>query len=206
MGANGPANETVGGSVLSLRSPHLCTCSSHSALTLLLCSSYPNRGYLREGVRLIGSSHHLYPTLIFYRRDLVNVKVMPAVTSVEKAKRVRRRQSRLNINDALSSMVDVHDVAYWSQWRLAIHGVCAQFEAAAQVEVDAWSRERVDHVSISRQQALSSEIRHLEAQLGKHTSMNAKLEAASFENANALAKTESARVTAAAAVTRLQVG
>ncbi|CAN0293993.1 unnamed protein product [Pylaiella littoralis] len=129
---------------------------------------------------------------------------MPAVTSVEKAKRVRRRQSRLNINDALSSMVDVHDVAYWSQWRLAIHGVCAQFEAAAQVEVDAWSRERVDHVSISRQQALSSEIRHLEAQLGKHTSMNAKLEAASFENAEALAKTESARVTAAAVVTRLQ--
>lgn len=127
-------------------------------------------------------------------------------SSVEKPKRIRRRQSRLNTDDALSmSMVDVHDVAYWSQWRLAIHEVCTRFEAAAQVEAETWSRERLDHVSISRQQALSSEVRHLEAQLGKHTSMNAKLEAALFENAEALAKTESARASAATAVTRLQV-
>lgn len=49
-------------------------------------------------------------------------------------------------------------------------------------------------------------MRHLEAQLGKHTSMNAKLRAALFENAEALAKTEAARASAATAVTRLQVG
>lgn len=128
------------------------------------------------------------------------------VTSVEKAKRMRRRQSRLNTNIDALNMFDVHDVAYWSQWRLAIHGVCARFEAVAQVEADAWSRERLDHVSISRQQALSREVRHLEAQLGKHTSMNAKLESALFENAEVLAKTESARANAAAAVARLQVG
>lgn len=102
-------------------------------------------------------------------------------------------------------MVDVHDLAYWSQWRLAIHGVCARFEAVGKVEADAWSRERVDHVSISKEQALSSEVRHLEAQLGRHTSMNAKLEAALSENAEALVKAESARVAAAAAVCRLQV-
>ncbi|CAM9982948.1 unnamed protein product [Ectocarpus sp. 13 AM-2016] len=104
----------------------------------------------------------------------------------------------------LLSIVDTHDIAYWSQWRLAIHGVCARFEAAAQVEADAWSRERLDHVSISRQQALSSEVRHLETQLGKHTSMNAKLEVALCENAEALATAESARIAAAAAVSRLQ--
>lgn len=125
---------------------------------------------------------------------------------LKNGKRRGRVQSRIG-GDALS-VVDVHDLAYWSQWRLAIHGVCARFEAAAQVEADAWSRERldhVDHVSISKQQALSSEVRHLEAQLGRHTSMNAKLEAALSENAEALAKAESARLVAAATVYRLQV-
>lgn len=124
-----------------------------------------------------------------------------------KRQRGRVRQSRPR-GDALSA-VDVHDLAYWGQWRLAIHGVCAQFEAAAQVEADAWSRrERLDHVhhaSIAKEQALSSEVRHLEAQLGRHTSMNAKLEAALSENAEALVKAESARAAAAAAVCRLQV-
>lgn len=118
-------------------------------------------------------------------------------------RRGHRVQSRLGRN-ALS-VLDVHDIAYWSQWRIAIDGVCARFEAVAQVDADAWSRERLDHVSISKQQALSSEVRHLEAQLGRHTSMNAKLEAALSENAEALAKAESARVAAAAAVCRLQV-
>lgn len=122
---------------------------------------------------------------------------------LKNGKRRGREQSRLR-GDALS-IVHVHDLAYWSQWRLAIHGVCARFEAAAQVEADAWSRERVDHVSISKEQALNSEVRHLEAQLGRHTSMNAKLEAALSENAEALAKAESARVAAAATVCRLQV-
>ena len=113
-------------------------------------------------------------------------------------------QSRVR-GDALN-VVDVHDLAYWGQWRLAIHGVCARFEAAAQVEADAWSRrERLDHASISKEQALSTEVRHLEVQLGRHTSMNAKLEAALSENAEALVKAESARMAAAAAVRRLQV-
>lgn len=122
-------------------------------------------------------------------------------------RRGRLQQSRLR-GDTLS-VLDVHDLAYWSQWRLAIHGVCARFEAAAQVEVgaDAWfRRERVDHVSISRQQELSSEVRHLEAHLGRHTSMNAKLEAALSENTEALAQAESARKVAEAALSRLQVG
>lgn len=117
----------------------------------------------------------------------------------------QQQQRRCPKGGRLLSIVDTHDIAYWSQWRLAIHGVCARFEAAAQIEADAWSRERLDHVSISRQQALSSEVRHLETQLGKHTSLNAKLEAALCENAEALATAASARIAAAAAVSRLQV-
>ncbi|CAM9554076.1 unnamed protein product [Ectocarpus sp. 6 AP-2014] len=121
------------------------------------------------------------------------------------AQRQRQQQHRRCAKGSkLLNIVDTHDIAYWSQWRLAIHGVCARFEAVAQVEADAWSRERLDHVSISRQQALSSEVRHLETQLGKHTSMNAKLEAALCENADALATAESTRIAAAATVSRLQ--
>lgn len=119
------------------------------------------------------------------------------------AKSQRRGPPSQSRHDALS-IVDVHDLAYWSQWRLAIHGVCARFEAVAQIE-DSWPRERLDHASIAKHQALSSEIRHLEVQLGRHTSINAKLEAALCENADALAKAESARVAAAASVSRLQV-
>lgn len=107
--------------------------------------------------------------------------------------------------DRVLSALEVHDLAYWCQWRLAILHVSARFEAATHVESDTWCREQLEQVSISQQAALSSEVRHLESQLGKYTSMNAKLEAALSVNAEALGKTESARVAATATVSRLQV-
>lgn len=107
--------------------------------------------------------------------------------------------------DRVFNVLELHDLAYWCQWRLAILHVSARFEAAAQVESDTWCREQLDQVSISQQAALSSEVRHLESQLGKHMSMNAKLEAALSASAEALGKTESARVAATTAVSRLQV-
>lgn len=107
--------------------------------------------------------------------------------------------------DRVLNALEIHNLAYWCQWRLAILHVSARFEAAAQVESDIWCREQLEQVSISQQAALSSEVRHLESQLGKYTSMNAKLEAALAVNAEALGKTESARVAATATVSRLQV-
>lgn len=132
------------------------------------------------------------------------------VKNVKRRPRPHRHQfhARAKVGGGIS-IVDTHDIAYWSQWRLAIHEVCSRFEEAAQVEVEERSIERPDHDDIARQQACSKglrrEVRHLETQLGKRTSMNAKLEAALCDNAEALTKAESARVAAAAAVSRLQV-
>lgn len=120
-------------------------------------------------------------------------------------KRVRRCALIAASSSKVLNVAEVHDLAYWCQWRLAILQVSARFEAAAQGESDTWCREQLDLVSISQQAALSTEVRHLESQLGKHTSMNAKLEAALSASAEALGKTESARVAATAAVSRLQV-
>lgn len=120
-------------------------------------------------------------------------------------KRGRSFRSTTATADRTLSFVDMHDLAYWCQWRLAMRGVCARFEAEAHVEAEAWSRERRDEASISRQAALSEEVRHLESQLGKHTSMNAKLGAALSEKAQALASVEAERIAAVAAVERLQV-
>lgn len=121
------------------------------------------------------------------------------------AKRVHSLAKCEGATSRALSIADVHDLAYWCQWRLAIHGVCARFDAAAQVDADAWSRERLDKVGIERQAALSSEVHHLESQLGRQTSMNAKLETALSENAEALARVDSARTVAVAAAGRLKV-
>lgn len=102
------------------------------------------------------------------------------------------------------NLADVHDLAYWGQWRLAVHGVCAQFDAAVHTETDC-AREQEDHANIARHAALSDEIRHLERQLGRHASVNSKLEASFCENRQALVKAESARVAAVASADRLQV-
>lgn len=103
------------------------------------------------------------------------------------------------------SLVDMHDLAYWCQWRLAIHTVCARFDVEEQSESNGWAREKLDQVNLSRQAALCEEVRHLQSQLGKHTSINGKLEAVLAENAQALAKMELARVASDAAASRLQV-
>lgn len=130
------------------------------------------------------------------------------VKNVKRRPRQHRCQARAKVGVGIS-IVDTHDIAYWSQWRLAIHEVCARFEEISQEEADKRCTEQLDRDSIARQQAcnqaLSREVRHLETQLGKHTSMNAKLEAALCDNAEALVKAESARAAAAAAVSRLQV-
>ncbi|CAM9157154.1 unnamed protein product [Hapterophycus canaliculatus] len=135
-----------------------------------------------------------------------------AATVVKNVKRRPRRHqhqchTRAKVGAGIS-IVDVHDIAYWSQWRVAIHEVCARFEGVAQVETEERSTEGLDYAGIPVQQAccraFRREVRHLETQLGKHTSMNAKLEAALCENAEALKKAESARVAAVASVSRLQ--
>lgn len=153
------------------------------------------------------SSEVANPCTYYVRRDSAERRVHEGMLKNGKRSRAAQGHVQSRVHADALSVVDVHDLAYWSQWRLAIHGVCARFEAAAQVEAGAWSRERLDHASvcISKEVALNSEVRHLEAQLGRHTSMNAKLEAALSENAEALVKAESARLSAAAAISRLQV-
>lgn len=122
-----------------------------------------------------------------------------------KGKRVRSFDTTAIPADRCLNLVGMHDIAYWCQWRLAIHTVCARFDVAVQSESNGWVRDRLDQVSLSQQAALCAEVRHLQSQLGKHTSINAKLETALAKNAEALAKTESMRVASDSSASRLQV-
>lgn len=108
-------------------------------------------------------------------------------------------------SDSATIIADAHEIAYWYQWRIAIHEVCIRFEATARIEAESWSRERLDQIAISTQASLRAEVKHLESQLGKFASLNAKLEAALSEKANDLAKTDTARAAAVTAACNLQV-
>lgn len=122
-------------------------------------------------------------------------------------KRARPRSKAFGRNrnaDVLLS--NFHDLAYWCQWRLAIRGACAEFDAAGEVEAEAWSRERREEIGIAAQAKLCSEVRHLEAQLGRLTSMNAKLDAALLEKGEELLKLQEDSISSSAAIVRLQVG
>lgn len=123
-------------------------------------------------------------------------------TLVKKGKRPRPFRPTANMDTVI---YNVHELAYWCQWRLAISGACAGFDAAGEAETDAWSREWRDEISVASQAKLCSEVRHLEAQLGRLTSVNAKLEAALLEKEEDLIKLEKSSVAARAAVGRLQV-
>lgn len=124
---------------------------------------------------------------------------------VTTAKGKRARPFPTTYTHADRALVNIHQLAYWGQWRLAIHGVCARFDTKSEVETDGWSRLRRDEISIAKQTALCAEVRHLEAQLGRHTSINAKLEALLSERGEALSGLETERVKAIATVDRLQV-
>lgn len=108
-------------------------------------------------------------------------------------------------SNSAATIADAHEVAYWYQWRIAIHEVCIRFEANTHIEVEGWSRERLDQIVISTQTSLKAEIQHLESQLGKFASLNAKLEGALSEKVNGLTKSEMARAAAVTATCKLQV-
>lgn len=121
---------------------------------------------------------------------------------VRKGKRPRPFRPAVKVDTVIH---DVHELAYWCQWRLAISAACSRFDAAGETEAAAWSRERRDEINVANQAKLCSEIRHLEAQLGRLTSVNAKLEAALLKKEDELIKLEKRCVAARAAVGQLQV-
>lgn len=122
-------------------------------------------------------------------------------------KRARPRSKTFGRNrnaDVLLS--NVHELAYWCQWRLAIRGACAEFDAAGEVEVEAWSRGRREEIGIAAQAKLCSEVRHLEAQLGRLASTNAKLDAALLEKGEELLKLQEDSISFSTEIVRLKVG
>lgn len=132
---------------------------------------------------------------------------MSFLTHVAQGKRARPlSSSQNNNNDNLLLISNLHQLAYWGQWRLAISAACAGFDSAGEEEADvAWSLQRRHEICVANQAKLCSEIRHLEAQLGRTTSVNAKLEAAQSEKAEALVKLEKELLAVTASVGRLQV-
>lgn len=124
---------------------------------------------------------------------------------VTKGKRARTFQTTCTTSDR--ALIDAYQLAYWCQWRLAIHGFCTRIDAMGEENTDLnWVREQRDQLNLAKQTALFAEVRHLESQLGKQASTNAKLEAAISEGSEAMIKFKVERDAAAATIRSLEVG
>lgn len=131
----------------------------------------------------------------------MNAPVRCGATSVKRA-----RPFQATCLPTERALVNTHQLAYWCQWRLAIHAFCTGCDPEDDMAVDAhWARERRNEVIVANQAALGAEIRHLECQLGKQTSISAKLEAALSERGEALANVELQRKTANEKLQQLRV-
>lgn len=115
--------------------------------------------------------------------------------------------SRTECSYQQGEIFNAYQLAYWCQWRLAIHEACARFDDAAETPVDTrLALERIDQVRVADRNALSEEVRHLESQLGKQTSSNIKLEAALSERSEALTKSNAEKESTIIALRELKVG
>lgn len=124
---------------------------------------------------------------------------------VTKSKRARAFQTTCTASDR--ALIDAYQLAYWCQWRLAIHGFCTDIDTMGEENSDLhWVREQRDQLNLAKQTALFAEVRHLESQLGKQASTNAKLEVAISEGSEAMIKMEVERDAAALTICRLEVG
>lgn len=146
-------------------------------------------------------------TLLFLENNMPisQYSLLSSVNKLQRKLKLPDGVVPLTGSSSATIIADAHEIAYWYQWRIAIHEVCIRFEATTQIQAEGWSRERLDQIAISTQASLRAEVQHLESQLGKFASMNAKLEAALSEKANELAKSEMARAAALTATCKLEV-